>query len=97
MSESNMAARLKSMMKERAMLELLLYCHMFAKLRYAAEIAAVTDAVMSFAGCTKARDGQWRGAAAPSRDAAASVFGFWTEQDLGRALDRLNAYVASAA
>jgi hypothetical protein len=79
------------------MLELLLYCHLFAKLRYAAEIAVVTEAVMDLVGRTKARCGQWLGSGAQSCNARASTFGFWTEQDLGQALDRLNAYVASAA
>ncbi|HEX3506335.1 MAG TPA: hypothetical protein VHU22_23365 [Xanthobacteraceae bacterium] len=79
------------------MLELLLYCHMFAKLRYAGEIAVVSDAVMAIVGRSKARYGQCLGPAVQSRNAPASTFGFWTEQDLGQALDRLNAYVASAA
>jgi hypothetical protein len=85
------------MMKERVMLELLLYCHMFAKLRYAAEIAAVTDTVMDFVGRAKSRRVQWFGSAAPDRREPGFAFGAWTERDVTRALDRLNAYVASAA
>ena len=50
-----------------------------------------------FVGRAKARYGQWLGSPAPRRNASASLFGFWTEQDLGHALDRLNAYVVSAA
>jgi hypothetical protein len=84
--------------EDKAMLELLLYCHMFAKLRYAAEIAAVTDAVTDFFGRTKVRQrvrqgvrhAQWLAPGARRRDVA---FGFWTEQSL----DRLDAYVRSAA
>ena len=82
------------------MLELLLYCHMFAKLRYAGEIAAVTDAVMDFIGRTKVGHGRWDGlwpAPAKRRREAAFGFGFWTEQDLMGSLDRLDAYVGSVA
>ena len=86
------------------MLELLLYCHMFAKLRYAGEIAAITDAVMDFIGRTNARHGLWDGrwdglwpAPVKRRREAAFGFGFWTEQDLMGSLDRLDAYVGSVA
>jgi hypothetical protein len=82
------------------MLELLLYCHMFAKLRYAGEIAAITDGVMDFIGRTKARHGLWDGllpAPVRRRREAAFGFGFWSEQDLMQSLDRLDAYVGSVA
>jgi hypothetical protein len=81
------------------MLELLLYCHMFAKLRYAGEIAAITDGVMDFIGRTKARQGCWDGLwpAPRRRREAAFGLGFWTEQDLMQSLDRLDAYVGSVA
>ena len=79
------------------MLELLLYCHMFAKLRYATEIAVVTEAVMDFIGRAKQRHLQWLGSDAPYRGEPEFAFGAWTEREMTRALDRLNAYVASAA
>jgi hypothetical protein len=84
-------------MKERVMLELLLYCHMFAKFRYATEIAVVTEAVMDFIGRAKERHLQWLGSAAPDRREPGFAFGAWTERDVTSALDRLNAYVVSAA
>lgn len=89
-----MATRHTGTMKERAMLELLLYCHLFAKLRFAGEIAAVTDAVTDFVGLAKARNARWL---VSEHREQAFAFGCWTERDLSSALDRLNAYVASAA
>ncbi len=79
------------------MLELLLYCHLFAKLRFAGEIAAIREAVMDLAGQAKARYARWLAWIAPARTEPAFAFGRWTERDLAGALDRLNAYVASAA
>jgi hypothetical protein len=79
------------------MLELLLYCHLFAKLRFAAEIAAVTDAAMELIGRTKANYARWRAQAGYGGKMPVTAFGFWTERDMLQALDRLNAYVASAA
>lgn len=79
------------------MLELLLYCHMFAKLRYATEIAAVTDVVMDLIGRAKKRHLRLLGSVAPYRREPGFAFGAWTEGDVAQALDRLNAYVASAA
>jgi hypothetical protein len=76
------------------MLELLLYCHLFAKLRFAGEIAIVTDAAKELVARAKARTAQL---ARPRRKAPGPVFGFWTERDLVQALDRLNAYVGAAA
>jgi hypothetical protein len=79
------------------MLELLLYCHMFAKLRFASEIAVVMDTVMDLVGQADARYARWLASIAPERREQALAFGCWTERDLASALDRLNAYVASAA
>ncbi len=83
------------------MLELLLYCHMFAKLRYAAEIAAISEAVIDLFDRMKARYASSAVArsalAAPARQTKALPFGAWTERDIATALDRLNAFVASAA
>jgi hypothetical protein len=70
------------------MLELLLYCHLFAKLRFAAEIAIVTDVAMELIERAKARY---------ARKVPVEAFGFWNERDIVHALDRLNAYVVSAA
>jgi hypothetical protein len=79
------------------MLELLLYCHLFAKLRFAAEISAVTDAAVELVARTKAHYARWQAQAGYGRKAPVTAFGFWTERDMLQALDRLNAYVASAA
>ncbi len=83
------------------MLELLLYCHMFAKLRYAAEIAAISEAVIDLVDRMRARYAfspvAWSASAAPARPTKTLPFGAWTERDIATALDRLNAFVASAA
>jgi hypothetical protein len=79
------------------MLELLLYCHLFAKLRFAAEIAVVTDAVMELVALAEAHYAHWLPRAGSRRKPQITAFGFWTERDMVQALDRLNAYVASAA
>lgn len=79
------------------MLELLLYCHLFAKLRFAAEIAAVTEALLELVGRTKAHCARWLPQAGHGRKAPVTAFGFCTERDMLQALDRLNAYFASAA
>ncbi len=75
------------------MLELLLYCHMFASLKYAGEIMAVMD----FVGAVKRRCNRLLATARYRRGQQASSFGFWSEQELIRTLDRLDAYVASVA
>ena len=77
------------------MLELLLYCHLFAKLRFAGEIAIVTDAAMELVARAEAYAADWLGRT--GRQAPGPVFGLWTERDMAQALDRLNAYVVSAA
>lgn len=79
------------------MLELLLYCHLFAKLRFAGEIAFVTDAVMDLIGQGKARYAPWFGSPVPKRRESILAFGCWSEPDLARALDRLDAFVTSVA
>jgi hypothetical protein len=72
------------------MLELLLYCHMFANMRYAGHVAAVTDLLGSaMAWCRR-----WL---APGRTEPASMFECWVERELMRSLDRLDAYVTSTA
>ena len=76
------------------MLELLLYCHLFAKLRFAGEIAIVTDVAMELVARAKAHAALW---SARTRRVPGPVYGFWTERDMVQALDRLNAYVVSAA
>jgi hypothetical protein len=87
--EQDPAAREHASEGEKAMLELLLYCHMFASLKYAGEIMAVTE----FVGELKAR----LLALAPGRREPACGFGFWSERELRLSLDRLDAYVTSAA
>jgi hypothetical protein len=72
------------------MLELLLYCHMFAAMRYAGHIAAVTD----FLGGARAWCRRWL---APGRTEPAPMFACWIEGELTRSLDRLDAYVTSMA
>jgi hypothetical protein len=72
------------------MLELLLYCHMIANLKYAGHIAAVAD----FVGRAKSQLGAL---VLPGRTQPASMFDCWTERELTRSLDRLDAYVASMA
>ena len=71
------------------MLELLLYCQMFARLRYAGEIMLVTDLI----GDLTARCRHLVAPAAVNRREPVGAFGFFTEH----ALDRLDAYVGSAA
>ena len=78
------------------MLELLFYCHMFAKLRFAGEIVAVTEVRSELVGepgalCALAAAGGY------GRRSAGTSFGFWTERDCCRSLDRLDAYCASVA
>jgi len=75
------------------MLELLLYCHMFANVKYAGEIAAVMD----FVGSLKSRCKRLLAPAAAGCREPVSAFGFWTELELARSLDRLDAYVGSVA
>jgi len=79
------------------MLELLLYCHLFAKLRFAGEIAIVTEVAMELVVRAKARTAHWLAQTSHGRKAPIPAFGFWTERDMVQALDRLNAYVVSAA
>ncbi len=73
------------------MLELLLYCHMFANMRYAGHVAAVTD----FLGSAMVWSRRWLAPVAPGRTEPASMFECWVERELMRSLDRLDAYVAS--
>jgi hypothetical protein len=70
------------------MLELLLYCNMLASLKYAGEIVAVMD-------CIAALKVRLLVLVAPSREPGGC--GFWNERELRLSLDRLDAYVASAA
>jgi len=75
------------------MLELLLYCHMIANIKYAGHIAAV----MGFVDKAKMRCAGLFMPAVSGRGQTASVSAWWTEQELVRSLDRLDAYVSSAA
>jgi hypothetical protein len=71
------------------MLELLLYCHTFARLRYAGEIMLVMD----FIGDLTTHCRRLVAPAAANRREPVCAFGFLTEH----ALERLDAYVVSAA
>jgi hypothetical protein len=75
------------------MLELLLYCHMIANLKYADHFAAVT----AFIATVKAQCDCLFAPVAPGRKQLAPVFAGWTEQELARLLARLDAYVVSMA
>jgi hypothetical protein len=85
------------------MLELLLYCHTIANLKYAGHIAAAMD----FIGSAKTRCSRLLVAVVYSREQPVSkqpvskqpvsMFDCWTERELARSLDRLGAYVASVA
>jgi hypothetical protein len=70
------------------MLELLLYCHMFANMRFAGHIAAAAD----FIGETRMRCGHLLAPLVRGRGEPADGPWLWTEQ-----LDRLDAYVGSLA
>jgi hypothetical protein len=73
------------------MLELLLYCHLFANMRFASHIAAVTDFIDEVKiYCSRVYGAVVRGTREPA-------FGGWTERELVRSLDRLDAYVSSMA
>ena len=75
------------------MLELLVYCHAFASMRYPHHVAAVAAA----AGRMTAL---WRRFLARSLRGHQTVtcpFDYWTKQDLLCSLDRLDAYVSSMA
>jgi hypothetical protein len=72
---------------------LLLYCHMFANMRFARQIAAVADVIgAAKMHCDRLLAPVTRGTPEP-----ASAFGGWTERELVRCLDRLDAYVSSMA
>jgi hypothetical protein len=79
------------------MLELLLYCQMVARLRYADEIMLVMDFIgdflSDFPGDLKARCRRLVAPAVAARREPVCPFGFWTEHSL----DRLDAYVGSVA
>jgi hypothetical protein len=79
------------------MLELLLYCHMVANMKYADHFAAVT----AFIAMVKAQCDRLFASVAPPvascRKHLAPVFEGRTEQELVRLLARLDAYVASMA
>jgi hypothetical protein len=75
------------------MLELLLYCHMIANMRFAGHIAAVVDFIgEAKLHCSRLFAPVVRGSREP-----ASAFGAWTERELMRSLDRLEVYVSSMA
>jgi hypothetical protein len=70
------------------MLELLLYCHMFAHMRFAGHIAAVADVI----GETRMRCGHLLAPLVRGRREPAGGVWLWAEQ-----LNRLDAYVGSIA
>ena len=75
------------------MLELLLYCHMIANMKYAGHFAAVAD----FIDRMKAQCTRLLAPIVSGRRQPAAVFDCWTEQTLVRSLDRLDAYVTLMA
>jgi hypothetical protein len=75
------------------MLELLVYCHAFASLRYPHHVAAVHGAVAG----AMARCGQLLAGARRGRQTVTCSFDYWTERGLLCSLDRLDAYVSSMA
>jgi hypothetical protein len=80
------------------MLELLLYCHMIASLKYAGHIAAAADFIGSAkAQCSRLLAAVMSGREQPRSKQLASMFDCWTERELTRSLDRLDAYVTSMA
>jgi hypothetical protein len=80
------------------MLELLLYCHMIANLKYAGHIAAAVDFIGSAkAQCSRLLAAVMSGREQPRSKQLVSMFDCWTERELTRSLDRLDAYVTSMA
>jgi len=78
------------------MLELLLYCHMIANMKYPGYFAAVTAVIAT----VKAQCDRLFAPVAPvasCRNQLAPVFAGEMEQELARLLARLEAYVASMA
>jgi hypothetical protein len=88
MSEWRVAVRHGSSKRERVMLELLLYCYLFANMRFAGPIAAVAD----FVDDLKTRCMRLVAPAMMDRREPAGGAWLWTEQ-----LNRLDAYVGSIA
>ena len=75
------------------MLELLLYCHMIANMKYPGHFAAVT----AFIATVKAQWDRLFAPVASGRKQLAPLFAGGMEQELARLLVRLDAYVASMA
>jgi hypothetical protein len=75
------------------MLELLLYCHMIANMKYAGHFTALT----AFIAMVKAQCDRLFASATFDRKHLAPVLESWTEQELVRLLARLDADVASMA
>jgi hypothetical protein len=75
------------------MLELLLYCHIIANMKYAGHFAAVT----AFIATVKAQCDRLFAPVVPGRKQLAPVFTGGMEEELARLLVRLEAYVASMA
>ena len=75
------------------MLELLLYCHMIANLKYPGHFAAVT----AFIATVKAQCDRLFTPVASGRKQLAPAFAGGMEPELARMLARLDAYVASMA
>jgi hypothetical protein len=75
------------------MLELLVYCHAFASLRYPHHVAAIT----AVAGRMTTQCRHLFARASRSRQTVTCPFDYWTRQGLLGSLDRLDAYVSSMA
>lgn len=75
------------------MLELLVYCHAFASMRYPHHVAAVTGV----AGRMTAQCRRLLARAVRGRQTVTCPFDYWTKQGLLYSLDRLDAYVSSMA
>jgi hypothetical protein len=75
------------------MLELLLYCHMIANMKYPGHFAAVTVSIAT----VKAQCDRLLAPAASGREELTQPFAGGMEQELASLLARLDTYVASMA
>ena len=75
------------------MLDLLIYCHIFASMRYSAELAAAA----ALATRIRTQCARWAAHVVARRQARSCPFDYWTDQGLLCSLDRLDAYVSSMA
>ncbi len=75
------------------MLDLLVYCHVFASMRYPHYVAAVSEAAATI----RAQCGRFFAHAALRRQTVTCPFDYWSKQGLLCSLDRLDAYVSAMA